>query len=338
MSVAELLQQSSEIKDKDPRAQGEAMEQIALEIVELGDSALPELLEAIKNSNSLVSRTAKIALNHMNSDTTFREIVSLLQNGDNTQKTFTLNWIQKNPRPEAIAPLVELLKNAEQHIKHKVLGVLARMDYPETVTALTEIVQLGYSDNKDNVALAGEAMKQLKKYENQEAVQATLEEYRQQAPQYLALLLKRPTSVNNILDILAEINTEESLSLVIDYLNNIKVDGANNLSRKDTIISSLEKHASDSPIAQEAIENYKQNLVSYLTIVMDTDKYQYKNAATRLNTLGTEEALDVLIERLLKGETQRDQNLQKHIATQIKVHKDKPKVAEALEKYEASLN
>ena len=140
-SVQALLKEASDITEKDPRSKGEAMEAVARKIVPLGDSALPELLEARTNSNILISQTAEIALSRMNTQGAFEAISPLLKESDgSTGQVFALNWMQKNPRPESVSLLEELFNsNPHMSVVKKITFVLRQMNYPQA-KSLLEIV------------------------------------------------------------------------------------------------------------------------------------------------------------------------------------------------------
>jgi HEAT repeat protein len=337
MTVQDLLKQASEITAKDPRAKGDELEIVGRGLAAHGDAALPELLEAMKSSNSLISQAAGVALNRMTTDATFEAVNNLLQSADgNREQTFALNWIQQHPRPESVLLLKEIYdRNPHVSVKNKIVIVVGQMDYPQALAFLGEVLQGYVTQDYEGISQSITAFNTLKKHEGQEDIKALLDDYRKKSPRYLSQLIDYPGLGPAIEGALIEIGTTEALTELVDYVNNIEVVSSKELSQKENLIRSLKRVQSPPSFVTDAINHHEENLLRYLITIVDTQQYQY--AVSQLLSKNTDEAFDVLIERLQVTELPWHTKRQQYIAQQLKRYKGNPKVAEALEKYQASL-
>lgn len=157
MTVADLLEQASEINQKDPRARGDEIEILARSLAARGDTAIPELIEAAQHTNSLIAQTARVALGRMGSDAARQAIAPLLVTKNNdTIRRFALNWIGKHPSQESVDLLtdryysIEATSTAEWMEKEDIVRILRRVvgEYPSA-----QEVVIHYTDNPPNIQL-----------------------------------------------------------------------------------------------------------------------------------------------------------------------------------------
>ncbi|MCP4348609.1 MAG: HEAT repeat domain-containing protein [Desulfobacterales bacterium] len=266
--------------------------------------AVIPLIALLKNQNSYVRVSAASALGKIGSKEALTPLLTLLKDDDSQVRCNAISALRLIDSSEVINPLVTLLKDRDADVRCTVLITLSRLLAIKQIDSIKDI----YRNKTEILSVRLTAAAALQSFNDEESIEFLRERSRSQ----------KFSAKKKLAEIIGKIPSEHGASLLIEMVDNenrdVKIQAISSLgySKNNLYLPHLHNllNYSDSNL-QEIIVEALGNIASFesieplKTIVMNS----YERVSTRLSAItiigeiGTEEAIDVLIELLENEET-----------------------------------